>query len=1220
MAPEMDESFKERYPSRMINSANLLTDLKAILRRLSDDIRERCNQVPEIETKLKAEHRDAKNKGRTAQTFLAWQDEVITRTSSAWILACVFIRFMEDNGLIEDTYLSGPGEKLQEARDNYTLYFKSHPRETDREYLIHVFKTVSKLPGVSGLFDEKHNRLWRIGPTGDGGRMLIEFFQQIDGETGDLVHNFSDPEWDTRFLGDLYQDLSEDIRKKYALLQTPEFVEEFILDRTLTPAIETFGLKEVRLIDPTCGSGHFLIGAFHRLLSLWQKQEPETNERELVRRSIDAVYGVDINPQATAIAYFRLLVAALKASYIGKLKNAPGFKIHLATGDSLLHGPRPDNAGLRDGNLLGEDPIAYVYETEDADKLKLYLGQQYHAVVGNPPYINVKDNALNKAYRERFGSCHRQYSLVCPFLERFFDIAVSNKNGSSVGYIGVITANSFMKREFGKKLIEKYIPKWDLTHIIDTSGAYLPGHGTPTVILFGRNQLPVSNKIRAVMGIKGEPGTPENPAKGAVWSAIERQTDLKGSESDFLSVDDTDREQFHKHPWSLGGGGATDLLNLVSDLSETKLNQFVSSIGFMQDTHADEAFVHSSQFVSRFNLIENFKHQIRGENIRDWQNESDEKILFPYDDEVIQWEHFPVHPNWFWFWSLRTNLWGRSTFGGKSYKKSNRKWFDYHQFPVERFKSEFQISFAFIATHGHFLFNNKPVVFNRSAPIISFKKKYNQETIIPLLGFLNSSTALFWGRQTFFPKGGFASGKWEERLEWDGTKLKRFPIPDEKPIDLSKKLDALGKQCTEFFPSNIVKNQVPTKQIIDDISNQFLKNRETMIALQEELDWQCYNFYKISAEKLWMQKSEDVSRVKLGERAFEIVMARKMASGELETAWFDRHGSTPVTEIPAHWPQDYSNLVQRRIDLIELDKNIRLIEQPEYKRRWAMEPWDKQVKSALEQWLLNRLEFTLSGRDLMAETDPQPPTKEPRLLSCAQLADMLRADENFQQVAELYKGRPDFEVSKLVNDLVGNECVPFLPILRYNPSGLRKRQDWENTWVLQRKEDAILARSELDKNHPDYLSSEEAERLVKQSIGEIAVPPPYKTKDFAKTSFWKLRGKLDVPKERFISYPGLERENEQSLIITWAGWDHLQQAQALSAYIEEAKNLGWPENRLIPMLAGLLELLPWLRQWHNEKNPIYGIGMGAFFADYVEGQARELGKSVEDLKKWKPER
>src|SRR5690606_39711264 len=119
----------------------------------------------------------------------------------------------------------------------------------------------------------------------DGARELIEFWRTRD-EHGVLVHDFTDPldddgvtGWDTRFLGDLYQDLSEDIRKNYALLQTPEFVEEFILDRTLEPAIREFGLdgqggrvyqansQGFRLIDPTCGSGHFLIGAFHRFLA-----------------------------------------------------------------------------------------------------------------------------------------------------------------------------------------------------------------------------------------------------------------------------------------------------------------------------------------------------------------------------------------------------------------------------------------------------------------------------------------------------------------------------------------------------------------------------------------------------------------------------------------------------------------------------------------------------------------------------------------------------------------------------------------------------------------------------------------------------------------------------------------------------------------------------------------------------------------------------------------
>ena len=134
---------------------------------------------------------------------------------------------------------------------------------------------------------------------------------------------------DTRFLGDLYQDLSERARKKYALLQTPEFVEEFILDRTLDPAVEEFGLEKVRLIAPTCGSGHFLLGTFARLYGLWIKRE--ANELVAVQKALDGVWGVDINP--FAVARFRLIVASLNACGILKLSQAPGWNVHLATGD-----------------------------------------------------------------------------------------------------------------------------------------------------------------------------------------------------------------------------------------------------------------------------------------------------------------------------------------------------------------------------------------------------------------------------------------------------------------------------------------------------------------------------------------------------------------------------------------------------------------------------------------------------------------------------------------------------------------------------------------------------------------------------------------------------------------------------------------------------------------------------------------------------------------------
>src|SRR5208283_1743503 len=103
----------------------------------------------------------------------------------------------------------------------------------------------------------------------------------------------------------------------------------------------------------------------------------------------------------------------------------------------------------------------------------------------------------------------------------------------------LIVANSFMKREFGTKLVEDVLPNLDLTHIVDCSGAYVPGHGTPTAILFGRNRAPVQSLVRKVCCIRGEPAAPEDPAKGLVWCAILAQTDDLDSTSAFISTEDT---------------------------------------------------------------------------------------------------------------------------------------------------------------------------------------------------------------------------------------------------------------------------------------------------------------------------------------------------------------------------------------------------------------------------------------------------------------------------------------------------------------------------------------------------------------------------------------------------------------------------------------------------------------------------------------------------------
>ncbi len=438
-------------------------ELKALqgqVKHLVEDLRQQVPADEALLSSLKAEYAGAKDAHRVGASFESWLEDVLDQAAVAWVLGCVFVRFCEDNGLVEKLWIGGPESHapVERAVQNRQAYLIANPRHNDRHWLRSAFEYLAGLHPTGKIFDE-HNPVWRFDISGEAAEALSDFFRRGAGYA-----SLRTLQLDTRFLGDLYQDLSQHARDTYALLQTPEFVEEFILDRTFEPAVREFGLANTSVIDPTCGSGHFLLGAFHRLVRMWKDREPGTDVRELVERALGQVTGVDINAFAVAIA------------------------------------------------------------------------RRYTVVVGNPPYVTVKDKALNETYREIYKDvCHRQYAMTVPFAKRFFELAKrSDENGEGAGWVGQITANSFMKREFGKKLIENYFQdEVELTEVIDTSGAFIPGHGTPTVILIGRpNKRRRAATVRAVLGVRGEPEQPDVPAKGHVWTAIVSKIDRPGSESE----------------------------------------------------------------------------------------------------------------------------------------------------------------------------------------------------------------------------------------------------------------------------------------------------------------------------------------------------------------------------------------------------------------------------------------------------------------------------------------------------------------------------------------------------------------------------------------------------------------------------------------------------------------------------------------------------------------
>ena len=442
------------------------------------------------------------------------------------------------------------------------------------------------------------------------------------------------------------------------------------------------------------------------------------------------------------------------------------------------------------------------------------------------------------------------------------------------------------------------------------------------------------------------------------------------------------------------------------------------------------------------------------------------------------------------------------------------------------------------------------------------------------------------------------------------TQLSQLPLPvlnaEVRGIlaAFGRKLNALAAERQDAIFSEIPVDDVGATA--SELENARRVLLEKQVALGEEVDWYVYGLFGLAPP---LEPNFDPAPRILGTRPFENLLAHE--SDKISGDWFVWHGSKPC-------PEPVGPIEASRIDLIHGSPLLQWLERPEFKRRWVQSAGKaaqetqtdtKTVRDSLHYQILRRLD----------EVGAQS-TGTFRLSRVVQNASSNPAITD--AIGWLVSASPVSLFAFVVNH-IQNEAVPFLAACRYTDAGLEKYAAWERTWELQRREDA----GEL--------------------ISDIPVPPKYGQEDFRDANYWRLRGKLDVPKERFISFPGCESDEDYEPVYGWAGWDYLQRAQALAQLYNDRRAEGWRadrkdekpnaaaddqaddsdekpdkkpfDDRLVPMLAGLLELLPWLLQWHNEPSEeLGGQRPGEQFALFLEGQCAEWGLTHEDLRTWRP--
>ena len=228
-------------------------------------------------------------------------------------------------------------------------------------------------------------------------------------------------------------------------------------------------------------------------------------------------------------------------------------------------------------------------------------------------------------------------------------------------------------------------------------------------------------------------------------------------------------------------------------------------MGINAFTLEDDIFLVPSDVISR-SAIERHRPMVEGDGVRDWSAAIPTAAVFPYENDFAACPPNPRSNRWRHLWRGRALLAQNVMFGQKTKVEAGLPWYEFGRLTSSKLKSPLTITFAFVATHNHFVLDRGGTVFKQSAPVIKLPHGASEEDHLALLGVLNSSVACFWLKQVWHNKGSTVdshgarqrTAPFEDFFEFNATKVKDFPFRPRSPYSRSRPSTDLPRTARLF--------------------------------------------------------------------------------------------------------------------------------------------------------------------------------------------------------------------------------------------------------------------------------------------------------------------------------------------------------------------------------------------------------------------------------------